>query len=32
MKENCGGGQGLNWVVEPRRERKKERERESCTT
>jgi hypothetical protein len=21
MEENCGGGQGLNWAVEPRRER-----------
>jgi hypothetical protein len=20
MEENCGGGQGLNWAVEPRRE------------
>jgi hypothetical protein len=24
MEENCGGGQGLNWAVEPRRERKRE--------
>jgi hypothetical protein len=23
MKENCGGGQGLNWAVEPRRERER---------
>jgi hypothetical protein len=21
MEENCGGGQGLNWAVVPRRER-----------
>jgi hypothetical protein len=21
MEENCGGGQGLNWAVEPRTER-----------
>jgi hypothetical protein len=22
MEENCGGGQGLNWAVEPRRRRR----------
>jgi hypothetical protein len=24
MEENCSGGQGLNWAVEPRRERERE--------
>jgi hypothetical protein len=24
----CGGGQGLSWAVEPRRERERERERD----
>jgi hypothetical protein len=24
----CGGGQGLRWAVEPRKERKKERKKE----
>jgi hypothetical protein len=24
MEENCGGGQGLNWAVGPRRERDRE--------
>jgi hypothetical protein len=23
MEEDCGGGQGLSWAVEPRREREK---------
>jgi hypothetical protein len=26
MEEYCGGGQGLSWAVEPRRERERERE------
>jgi len=25
MEEDCGGGQGLSWAVEPRRERERER-------
>jgi len=25
MEEECGGGQGLNWSVEPRGERERER-------
>jgi hypothetical protein len=24
MEENCGGGKGLNWAIEPRRERQRE--------
>jgi hypothetical protein len=24
----CGGGQGLSWAVEPRKERKKERKKD----
>jgi hypothetical protein len=28
MEEDCGGGQGLSWAVEPRRERERERERD----
>jgi hypothetical protein len=27
----CGGGQGLSWAVEPRKERKKEEEEEEQT-
>jgi hypothetical protein len=27
MEEDCGGGEGLSWAVEPRRERERERER-----
>jgi hypothetical protein len=26
LEEDCGGGQGLNWAVEPRGERERERE------
>jgi hypothetical protein len=26
MEEDCRGGQGLSWAVEPRRERERERE------
>jgi hypothetical protein len=26
MEEDCGGGQGLSWAVEPRRERERERD------
>jgi hypothetical protein len=25
MEEDCGGGQGLNWAVEPRRRRRRRR-------
>jgi hypothetical protein len=25
MEEDCGGGQGLSWAVEPSRERERER-------
>jgi hypothetical protein len=28
MEENCGGGQGINWAVELRRERERERDSE----
>jgi hypothetical protein len=29
MEEDCGGGQGLSWAVEPRREREGDRKAES---
>jgi hypothetical protein len=28
MEEDCGGGQGISWAVEPRGERERERERD----
>jgi hypothetical protein len=31
MEDNCGGDQGLNWTVEPRKEREREREREKIS-
>jgi hypothetical protein len=29
MKEDCGGGQGLSWAVEPRGERERDRQSSS---
>jgi hypothetical protein len=32
MEENCRGGQGLNWAVEPRGKRERERENQPAAT